>query len=398
MNLHRVAGLVLGVMGAAGLACGAQAQETLKLGISGMLSGPGAPFGVGAVWAAKQAAAKINAEGGIKAGGIVYKLEVIAYDNKYTAAEGAKIAQTLINRDGVRFIVASQSTAAVSALQSISEKAGAVNFTGAWGKRLRGKDFPLTFAQTNTATEICRSLYAYLKELYPQAKTVAMINPNDATGQDIELVARKVWEDLGYKVVSSDWFERDTTDFSPFATKIAASKPDIVDLAGTPLGTAGQVLAELDIQGWKGIKVAAPGSAAQAIVKTGGAAAEGTYSGLSADFSSPEATPLQRELNARALAELNQPLDQVTISTWDSIMALKKGMETCNCADAKKVAEVLPTLVFESSYGPSSFGGQSDYGTPSQILLPIIVTQIRNGKSVEIKRIPSPELAARLAK
>lgn len=395
MKSLSVASVALALCSSALLAQPASAQETLKLGMSAVLSGPGAPWGVGAVWAGQQAAKKINDEGGIKAGGKTYELEIVAYDNKYTAADGAKVAHTLINRDEVKFIAFSMATAAVSALQAVSEKANVLTFTAAWGNRLRGPNFPLTFAQANTATEIIPALYKYVKELYPEVKTVAIINPNDASGQDVEKLAKETWGELGVEVVSSDWFERSATDFAPIVTKLITQNPDMIDLAATPLGVAGQVLAELKVQGWDGVKIAAPGSSASAIVKTGGAAAEGTYSGLSADFASPEATPLQRDLNERAIKELGNPLDQVTISTWDSIMALKKAMETCDCVDPVKVAETLPQITFESSYGPAGFGGEKDYGTPSQILLPVIVTQIRDGKAVEIERLSSPELLAR---
>jgi branched-chain amino acid transport system substrate-binding protein len=395
MKSLSIASVTLALCSTALLVQPASAQETLKLGMSAVLSGPGAPWGVGAVWAGQQAVKKINDEGGIKVGGKTYKLEIIAYDNKYTAAEGARVAHTLINRDEVKFIAFSMATASVSAMQAVSEKAGVLSFTAAWGNRLRGPNFPLTFAQANTAAEIIPALYKYVKGLHPEVKTVAMINPNDASGQDVEKLAKENWEKLGVKVVSSDWFERSTTDFAPIVTKLIAQKPDMIDLAATPLGVAGLVLAELKVQGWNGIKIAAPGSSAAAIVKTGGAAAEGAYAGLSADFASTEATALQRDLNERAIKELGNPLDQVTISTWDSIMALKRAMEICDCVDPMKVAKTLPKITFESSYGPASFGGEKEYGTPSQILLPVIVTQIRNGKAIEIKRLSSPELLAR---
>ncbi len=374
-------------------AVSAQADETLKFGISAILSGPAVAYGTGTVWTAEQAAKKINDAGGLTIGGKTYKIEIIAYDNKYNAADGAKVAQTLINDDGVKFIVASMSTAAVSALQAISERAGVLHFTGAWGKRVKGKDFPMTFTQLNSPAEIFGPLYSYLHEKYPDAKTVYLINPNDASGQDVESVAHATWDQLGLQVVGSDFFDRNTTEFAPIATKIAEADPDILDLAATPLQVAGNVLKELEVLGWDGVKVNASGSSVNDIVTTGGAAANGTYIGLSADFSGPLATDIQRELNEKAKAELGQPLDQVTIMSWDSIAAIVAAMKATDSVDPAVVAAALPTLKFESSYGPSGFGLAASYGLPNQMLLPIIVSQIQDGKPVEIIRIASPELA-----
>jgi branched-chain amino acid transport system substrate-binding protein len=89
-------------------------------------------------------------------------------------------------------------------------------------------------------------------------------------------------------------------------------------------------------------------------------------------------------------------LNLTDLSAWDGVMALKAGLEKAGRVDATAVAKVLPTIVFDSSFGPSAFGGRSQYGTPQQILLPVIVTQVRDGKVVEIARIESTELKQRL--
>ena len=135
-----------------------------------------------------------------------------------------------------------------------------------------------------------------------------------------------------------------------------------------------------------------------AMVKVGGAAADDVYMGNAADFGGPNATPIQRKLNEGALKNLNEPLNILGLGAWEGMMAIKAGIEKADSIDPKKVAKVLPDIVFESSYGPSAFGGKETYGSPQQMLLPIIVTQIKNGQTVEIARIIPAELEQRLAK
>jgi len=375
---------------------GAHAQETLKLGFSAPLSGPGAPWGNGFVWTANQAAQEINSKGGIKAAGKTYMVEIVAYDNKYNATEGAKVAQTLINRDNIQFVAGTIATPSVSALQAISERKGVLHFTGAWGKRLRGKEFPLTYTMLNSPAEILEPLYRTILERHPNIKTVALVNPNDATGQDVEKIAVAIWRKLGVEVVTSEWHERDAIDFSPLVTKLVGRKPDAIELATEPPATAGQILRELEVQGWKGVKLVSAGASSAAIVKSAGTAAEKVYMGLAADFDAPTATDSQRRLNAASKKERGEPLDQVTISTWDSVMAIKAAIEKANSIDPRKVAALLPSLRFESSYGPSGFGLEQEYGTPNQMLLPVIVSQIVNGKTSEIKRVLPSELIEKL--
>ena len=102
------------------------ADAVLKVGVFVPLSGAAASWGLGAKWVGEQAAAEINAKGGIKAGGKTYSVEVIAYENGYNSAEGGKAAQAMLNRDGVRFIIQGIGTAPVKALQSLSERTGAL--------------------------------------------------------------------------------------------------------------------------------------------------------------------------------------------------------------------------------------------------------------------------------
>ena len=111
-----VTGAAVIAAAACALPLGALAQETLKVGLSVPMSGAAASWGTHMKWGAEKAAQEINKGGGINVGGKAYRVEVIAYDNKYNATEGAKAAQLLFNRDGVDFVIGSLGTAPNSSL------------------------------------------------------------------------------------------------------------------------------------------------------------------------------------------------------------------------------------------------------------------------------------------
>lgn len=396
MSMKKIIGITSGALLALFSAQTAFADETLKVGVSAPMSGAAAAWGLGFEYAAEQAVEKVNSEGGIKAGGKTYMLELHAYDNKYNAAEGAKTAQTMLNREKIKFIVGSIGTAPVRATQALSERQGVLLFNTGWGKSIKGPDYPLTFTQMNTPFEILAPFFGYIKEQHPELKTVAMITPNDATGQEVEPVAVKSWNDLGVEVVSTDRYERGTTEFQSIATKIANSKPDGVDFGAAPPADVGSIMKALDVLGWNGVKIVAPGTSAGTLSKMAGGAAEGTYLGASADFQGDSASETQRKLNEGAIAKLGESLNGITISSYDAVMALKKAIETADSIDPKKVAETLPTIIFESSYGPAAFGGTNVYGSPQQILIPVMITQVKDGKAVEVGRVAPEELKERL--
>jgi len=375
----------------------AQAKDTIVFGVSVPLSGAAASWGIGTDWAAQQAAKHINEKGGIKVGDKTYKVEVRSVDNKYTAGDAMKTVETLIGRDKVRIITQSVGTAPAKAIQALTERDGILMFTSAWGRSVKGPKFPMTFTIINTPDEVLAPIYTTVKLRHPEAKTVLLLNPNDASGQDTAKDAQKYWTAADIKVIDSLFFERSTTEFQPIVTKIGSQKPDIIDLGGTPPANAGTVLRELEVQGWKGIKVIGAGTGSDVLVRTGGAAANGTYMGLAADFDGPTATEVQRKLNAEAKTVLKESLNVIHMGGYDGVMAAKAGIEAAGSLDTKKIADVLPKTVFETSYGKATFGSKDVYGTPQQLLIPIVVTQIQDGKTVEVIRILPDELKKRLA-
>ncbi|MFK4446045.1 branched-chain amino acid transport system substrate-binding protein [Caballeronia udeis] len=393
MNL--TLGLRLGVIGGAlsisFLSYPAMAEDILKFGVSSPMSGAAANWGIGCDWVGQKVVKYINDHGGIRAGGKVYKVQLTTYDNGYTAAGGAQSAQAMISRDGVRYIVQSLGTAPVQATQSLSERAGVILLTTAWGKSIKGPKFPLTFTNSNTPYEIFGPLFAFVRGRHPDIKSVALLNPNDSTGQQAEAQSKQEWAKLGVKVVSSSFYERGTTEFQSIATKLANAKTDAVDLGGSAPGDAGSVFKELSVQGWNGVKVYPAGTGSDTLVKVGGKSVEGVYMGQAADFSGATATALQRDLDSQAKQVLHEPLNILQMGVWDGMMALKAGIEKADSIDPKAVAKSLPTTTVETSYGPVGYGGKATYGTPQQLLVPVIITQIRNGSTLEVRRVASPD-------
>lgn len=383
--IRHLAGLSVLAVCAAGVAP-AMAQDTIKLGLSVPLSGAAAPWGIGSEWLCNEAAKEIAEAGGVKVKGKTYQFQCVTYDNKYNAAEGAKVAQALVNKDGVKFIAGSVGTAPVRALQSLTERKGVLLMTSAWGKSLKGPKFPLTFTAMNTSIEIAGPLTKYVAQKHV-IKTVALLNPNDATGQETEKIARAAWEAAGVKVVASDWYQRGNSEFQPVAAKLSELKPDAIDLCSTPPGDSGLVFKALAATGWNGVKVVEVGTGAEGLLATGGSSVDGTYLGAALALSGPGATDHQRALNEGVKKATGDSINAVQLSIYDGVNALKAGIEKAQSLDPKVVAKALPTIHFQSFYGPSGFGGASVYGTPEQMLLPVIVTQLRNGKLEQVTRL-----------
>jgi branched-chain amino acid transport system substrate-binding protein len=365
----------------------AYADEVIKLGLSVPLSGAAAVWGRGGEWACRKASSEIKASGGVRVKGKTYNFECIAYDSKFNSADGAKVAQTLLNRDGVKFIGGVIGTAPSEAIQALTERQGVLLFTGAWGAKYKGPEYPLTFTQINTPYEMLPTLIKYVTGAHPKAKTIVLLNANDATGRETEAISRPLWEKAGVKVLASDYCERGTTEFQPIAARLAALKPDIVDLGTLPPADAGRVFSELEVLGFRGVKVLEAGTGADGLKATGGTAIEGVYMGAAIPFEGPDVTGQQRKLNDEARAYLGESLNAPEVSFYDAAYAIKAGMEQAQSVDPKDVARVMSKVRFKTFYGgETGFGGKAIYGSDQQMALPVLVTQVENGKLVERAR------------
>jgi branched-chain amino acid transport system substrate-binding protein len=369
----------------------AHADEVLKFGVSVPLTGSGANWGKGNEFMCKKAAQEIKDTGGIKVKGKTYNLECLAYDNKYTAAEGTKVAQTLLNRDGVKYLYVF-GTPPLLASQALTERQGVLLFNGTWALNSKGPNFPLTFSGSNSPFEMVPAMISYVASTHPQAKTVVLLNVNDSSGRDTERVQRPTWEKHGVKVLTSDYFERGTTEFQPIALRLMSQKPDIIDLGTTPLADAGQVFKELDVLGFKGVKVLPNGNAAEGLMATAGAAGNGVYMGGAVPFDGPSATAHQRKVNEEARALLGESLGFANIIGYDVVYMLKAGMEKAQSLEPKDIAAAIPSTKFRTFYGAEvGYGGKATYGSVQQPLLPVYISQVTNGKLVEKAKIVPKE-------
>lgn len=388
-------GMLVGAMtfgaalGLSGATSAAFSQEIIKLGLSVPLSGSGAVWGKGSVFMCEQAAKEVAEAGGVKVGDKAYNFECLGYDNKYTAAEGTRVAQTLVNREGVKYIGGSLGTAPVQALQTLTERQGVLLFTTAWGSSIKGPKFPLTFTQMNTPFEILPALIPFIAAENPEAKSIVILNPNDATGQETEAVAKKVWGEAGVEVISSDFYERGTTEFQPIAARIAAMKPAIVDFGASPPADAGAVFRELKTLGWDGVKVVEVGTGIDGLKATGGDAIEGVYMGAAVAFEGDGITQHQRAVNEEARKAIGESINAIQIGFYDSVMALKAAMEKAQSVDPREVAKVMPDITFKPFFGEEMVGfyGMDSYGSRQQMKLPVIVTRVKDGQLAEVGRV-----------
>src|SRR5881296_3712284 len=218
---------VVALVAAAGTRTPSAAEDkTLTIGVLGPLSGGAASYGVELVRAAEIRTDEINKAGGLKVGGDVYKIKLVSYDHKASAADAATAANKLIFQDKVKYIIGNAVGATCNAVQTVSEPQKVLFAFVCWGTNNLGPDKPYSFRSLLSQWEVAEPFYRWVKDKHPAIKKIAIISPNDTSGLDTNTAVVKAVKSLGLELVAEETYERGTKDFYPLLTKMMAQKPD----------------------------------------------------------------------------------------------------------------------------------------------------------------------------
>jgi len=196
-----------------------------------------------------------NEAGGLTVKGQRYNIDIIIYDDKYTADGGRAAVERLVNEDKVNYIVCQVGSAPIVAGLAVTEPAKVLVFCGGASGKIIAPQNKYTYGTATWRTNLA-PLFPLLTKNFPNAKTMVNLSPDDETGKALAADNAKVATALGIKVLDNIFYPRDTQDFAPFATKIMSLNPDIMDYPGAVAGTQfGLQFKALYEAGYKGVHV-----------------------------------------------------------------------------------------------------------------------------------------------
>lgn len=376
--------VALAALTASTLALGAglaQAQEVLRLGVIGPLTGSGAAWGLGMDGGVKLAAAEVNARGGLKVGDATYQIEVVSYDDQYKAAEAVTAVNRLMGPDEVRYIFGPIGSASLLAIKPLTEREGVHLYTGAWAAEVL-KDSDYVFRTGPTTQEFAPATVAWLKETKPELKTVAFFAANDETGWNSQKIQKAAYEAAGFEIVGGEFFERTQNDFGALLTKVLAAKPDTIELDTAPPRTAGLIIRQAREMGYKGNFTKFGGFDVEEIVKAAGAE---NAEGLVGTTMAAPGTETWNRLGAELSKLHNLEMNDYVVMYYDAANLVFSSIEKAGDVDTDAVKTALEANVpFQGSVGNLTWGGQEAYGVDHQIYRSVVMVEIKAGAGVVI--------------
>ena len=379
MNALKTTLLAAAVL-AAGTAPALAQQEVLKIGALVTLSGAGAAWGSGMQHAAELAADDVNAQGGLEVAGKRYRVQVVAYDDKYQANEAVTVANRLVFEDKVKYIIGPVGSAPVLAIQPITEKNQVIVFTLGFTSKALGTDKPYTFRPNVTTAEVAQPQIAWAVKAR-NLKRVGALFPNDETGQQVAKDLTEAYGKAGATLAAKEFFERDRVDFVPLITRILAAKVDAIELDGNSPATAGLIIKQARELGFAGAIIRTGGPATQEIINVAGKqAAEGMLVHAPIDPKLPSTEAYVQ----RYAAKYKRPMNGFSPAFYDATHLMFQAMSAAGTVtDTTKVrAELEKIKGFKGALGESAWTGKDSYGIDHQLDAPFYVAEVKDGQEV----------------
>jgi branched-chain amino acid transport system substrate-binding protein len=235
---------------ALGLAAGAPAlaQEVVKIGYSGPLSGGAALYGKNVLDGMQMAVNEINAAG-FEVAGKKYKIEIVALDDKYNPSETAINAQRLVQEHKTPAILVPHSGGSF-ALQTNNEQLKYLLLSYTSVPQITARGNKLTLRIPPEFTAYIQPFVKYTMAKY--GKNVAIANADHDYAKAWTAAFKPAWEGAGGKVVAENPMSYNkATDFYSGVSRVLASKPDVLFIGGAsePTGLVVKQARELGFKG-----------------------------------------------------------------------------------------------------------------------------------------------------
>lgn len=228
-------------LGTLALACAAvfagpaMAQDVIKIGYSGPLSGGAAQYGKNALDGMLLAADELNAAN-LEVGGKKVKFEIVALDDKYNPSETAINAQRLVQQHKTAAILVPHS-GGIFAAQTTNERNNFIVLAYSSVPQITNRGNKLTLRIPPEFTTYIEPFSKYLMEQY--GKKVALVGADHDYAKAWAAAFKPGWEKLGGTVVAENPMSYNrATDFYSGVSKALAAKPDVLFVGGASEPTA----------------------------------------------------------------------------------------------------------------------------------------------------------------
>ena len=359
-----IAAIVRVAMAAAALASGittARAQETVKIGFIGPLSGGNAQQGLSARNGFQLAIDQANASG------LPFKIEPVILDDAANPQTGVAAALKLTNDGQVLAATGHWNSGVALATIPVFQRAGVPFIVwGAISPKITERNNPMVTRVVTTLVNTNEPLAKWAAGSI--GKKIAIVSDTSDYGVANTQNFEKFFKAAGGSIVATEAAPVGTTDFRALLTKIKATSPNAVYFGGviTEAGLVRQQMVEL---GLAVPMIGVDGFHDAEFVKIAGPAAEGTISGIVKEKGNPQLEKLTRDYQAAKFAE---PSTTYTKNAYDAANIIVAALKKAGTKDKAAIARAIREVEHDGAMGRTSFDQNGQTKLPVDLELRVV--------------------------
>ena len=336
----------------------AGAQQIIKIGHVGPVSGPNAHLGKDNENAARMAIDELNAKGFVLNGQKV-KLQLLPEDDGSDPKQGTAVGQKLVDAK-VNGVVGHLNSGTTVPASKIYHDAGLVQISPATtAPQYTRQKFPGAFRVVASDVKLGSTLGKYATETL-KAKTIAIIDDRTTYGQGVATEFAKGVRVPGVRVVAKEFTSATATDYSAILTKIRATKPDLVFFGGMD-SVAGPMLRQLKALGIEAKFMGGDGICTEALGRLAGpAVGEGKVFCAEAGGVKGAQEQTMTDFRARFKQKTGADVQLYAPYVYDAVMVMAAAMQAAKSAEPAKYLPELKRIKYEGVTGTIQFDANGD--------------------------------------
>ena len=335
------------------------AAAEIVVGVAGPLTGPNAAFGAQLQKGAEQAAADINAAGGING----EQIKLVFGDDVSDPKQGISVANKFV-ADGVKFVVGHfNSGVTIPASEVYAENGILVITPSATNPTLTERGLWNTFRTCGRDDQQGAVAGGYLAANFKDAK-IAVIHDKTPYGQGLADETKKALNAAGVTEAMYEGINTGDKDFSALIAKMKDAGVSVVYFGGLHT-EAGLIMRQMADQGLKAVFMSGDGIVSNELASIAGDAVDGTLMTFAPD---PRNNPAAKELVEKFRAAGFEP-EAYTLYSYAALQVVAEAAKKAGTLDPQKVAEAIKASgPWATAIGELGYDSKGDITRPDYVM------------------------------
>lgn len=347
--------LLSAVAAAAMVAFAGSAWADLLIGVAGPLTGPNAAFGAQLQKGAEQAAADINAAGGING----EQVKIVLGDDVSDPKQGISVANKFVG-DGVKFVVGHFNSGVSIPASEVYAENGIFQITPAsTNPKFTERGLWNTFRTCGRDDQQGAVAGQYIFDKFKDAK-VAIVHDKTPYGQGLADETKKAMNGLGVTEVVYEGITPGEKDYSALIAKMKDAGVSVVYFGGLHT-EAGLIMRQMADQGLKATLMSGDGITSNELASIAGDAVNGTLMTFPPD---PRNNPNAADA-VKKFRDAGFEPEAYTLYSYAAVQIIAEAAKAAGDNDPMKVAETAKAKgPFKTVIGDIGFDAKGDITRP----------------------------------